>query len=98
MSRNPIADDHEARVRRGRGKTDDLPLFGEPAGETVPDFNGPEYVPARDSSRLHGQMRRIFALMRDGEWRTLARIEESTNDPPASISAQLRHLRNAIDP
>jgi hypothetical protein len=30
-----------------------------------------------------------------GEWRTLAEISELTGDPPASISAQLRHLRKA---
>jgi hypothetical protein len=31
--------------------------------------------------------------MRDGEWRSLAEIERSTGDPPASVSAQLRHMR-----
>jgi len=31
--------------------------------------------------------------MKDGTWRTLAEISETTGDPPASVSAQLRHLR-----
>lgn len=31
--------------------------------------------------------------MKDGEWRTLPAIANATQDPPASISAQLRHLR-----
>lgn len=67
---------------------DDLPLF-----DRVPRFNGPDYVPAIDNARLGAQLLRIFALMRDGHWRTLAAIETATNDPQASISAQLRHLR-----
>lgn len=56
-------------------------------------FNGPEYVPERDNERLKTQIGRIKALMTDGEWRTLAQISETTGDPPASVSAQLRHLR-----
>lgn len=56
-------------------------------------FNGPSYEPALDEKRLKGQMLRIVKLMIDGEWRTLNEINEDTGDPPASISAQLRHLR-----
>ncbi len=67
-------------------------LFG---GATAcgPDFSGPAYVPELDKGRLNAQMARIFALMQDGVWRTLAEIEAATGDPPASVSAQLRHLR-----
>ncbi len=60
-----------------------------------PDFSGPVYVPGLDKSRLNAQMARIFDLMRDGVWRTLAEIEAATGDPPASVSAQLRHLRKS---
>lgn len=56
-------------------------------------FNGADYVPPRDDNRLHAQINRIVALMRDEEWRTLADIAAITGDPEASISAQLRHLR-----
>lgn len=56
-------------------------------------FAGSDYVPEFDDERLRGQIRRIFDLMRDEKWRTLGEIEESTGDPQASISAQLRHLR-----
>ena len=56
-------------------------------------FAGADYDPGRDDARLSGQMERIFDLMRDGAWRTLADIAEITSDPPASVSAQLRHLR-----
>lgn len=56
-------------------------------------FNGSDYVPAEDDGRLTGQIARVFNLMSDSRWRTLAQIETLTSDPPASISAQLRHLR-----
>lgn len=56
-------------------------------------FNGADYQPARDNARLTGQLARIFAAMQDGKFRTLREIALATEDPEASISAQLRHLR-----
>lgn len=56
-------------------------------------FNGSDYVPELDQARLTGQIERIYNLMIDGKFRTLSEIENETNDPQASISAQLRHLR-----
>lgn len=56
-------------------------------------FNGDDYVPPRDDPRLTDQYHRIFRVMRDQVWRSLATIERITGDPPASISAQLRHMR-----
>jgi hypothetical protein len=56
-------------------------------------FNGPAYNKETDQSRLTGQIFRVFSLMCDGKWRTLAEIARQTRDPEASISAQLRHLR-----
>lgn len=61
----------------------------------APEFNGHDYVSARDKARLSHQLERVFELMRDGQWRTLDGICQATGDPPASISAQLRHLRKA---
>ena len=58
-----------------------------------PHFNGSDYNPKSDFNRLTGQIRRIYNLMIDGNWRTLQEIANITNDPQASISAQLRHLR-----
>lgn len=58
-----------------------------------PGFNGPYYDPKEDDERLTRQHDRIKRVMIDGAWRTLAEIEKLTGDPPASISAQLRHLR-----
>jgi hypothetical protein len=56
-------------------------------------FNGPDYKPKLDDVRLTGQVERIYKAMADGVWRTLDEINSITNDPQASISAQLRHLR-----
>lgn len=58
-----------------------------------PHFNGSDYIPEFDDTRLTGQIKRVYNLMIDGVWRTLSEIEQETNDPQASISAQLRHLR-----
>lgn len=58
-----------------------------------PEFNGADYQPVRDKPRLQAQMARVYDLMADGQWRTLAEISAETGDPPASVSAQLRHLR-----
>ncbi len=58
-------------------------------------FTGDDYVPARDRERLTRQHERIRDLMLDGAWRTLGEISLATGDPPASVSAQLRHLRKA---
>ena len=60
---------------------------------TTPRFNGEVYNRLFDDKRLTGQLRRIFDLMADNKWRTLEEIKQVTGDPPASISAQLRHLR-----
>jgi hypothetical protein len=56
-------------------------------------FAGSDYDRELDDARLTGQILRVYDLMKDGHWRTLAEIEAQTGDPQASISAQLRHLR-----
>jgi hypothetical protein len=56
-------------------------------------FDGSDYDPKIDDVRLSGQLLRVFNLMCDRSWRTLDEIADATGDPPASISAQLRHLR-----
>lgn len=56
-------------------------------------FNGPDYVPERDNTRLTGQIKDVFNCMKDGNWRTLEEIQKATRHPQTSISAQLRHLR-----
>ena len=67
--------------------------------KTGAHFNGEVYEPQFDKARLTGQILRVFDVMQDGRWRTLPEIEDAiwadhgVNDPHASISAQLRHLR-----
>ena len=56
-------------------------------------FDGSDYKQLRDRCRLSEQYDSIFALMRDGAWRTLADIESKTGYRSASISAQLRNMR-----
>ncbi len=56
-------------------------------------FNGADYTPRLDQNRLTGQIRRIYSLMQDQQWRTFDQIAEKTHDPTTSISAQLRNLR-----
>lgn len=58
-----------------------------------PRFDGDDYVRPRDDKRLVPQYDRIWNCMVDGQWRTLVEIAALTGDPPASISAQLRHMR-----
>lgn len=60
-----------------------------------PSFDGKTFEPEQDGARLNAQMRRVGALMADGQWRTLAEIEARTGDPQASVSARLRDLRKA---
>lgn len=63
-------------------------------------FPGPQesYEPAR-TERLTTQMAAVLDLMGDGAWRTLDEISEDVQSrygvrcPPASASAQLRHLK-----
>lgn len=56
-------------------------------------FDGADYIPKRDDRRLLGQFEKVRALMLDGAWRTLQQIADAIGEPPASVSAQLRHLR-----
>jgi len=56
-------------------------------------FDGADYNRARDDARLTGQILRVWNCVSDGGWRTLKQIAQETNDPEASVSAQLRHLR-----
>lgn len=62
-------------------------------GDRMRHFNGPEYQPKRDHTRLTGQIADVYAFMRDGAWHTLDSIATGTGHPHASVSAQLRHLR-----
>ncbi len=56
-------------------------------------FDGNDYVHSRDSSRLTGQIQRIYNTIQNGNWFTLGELADLTGAPEASISAQLRNLR-----
>lgn len=58
-----------------------------------PHRDGSTYEHARDGARLAKQHNRIFALMKDGAWRSLAQISDATQDPEASCSARLRDFK-----
>lgn len=57
------------------------------------DHDGKTYDRDRDKDRLNLQQSTVFNAMKDGNWRTLARIKAMTGAPEASISARLRDLR-----
>jgi hypothetical protein len=61
--------------------------------ETVAHFDGETYAPRRDYGRLHAQLTRVYAILRDGTWHTLPELARKTGDPEASISARIRDLR-----
>lgn len=56
-------------------------------------FDGDDYQPDRDNDRLAKQLDDIMRVILDGNWYTLSELSAITGHPPASISAQLRHLR-----
>ncbi len=74
---------------------DDMPLFDSKPDFSKSDFDGVTYEPVFDSSRLRGEMAFVYAVMRDGRWRTLQEISDFTKYPEASISARLRDFRKA---
>ena len=48
-----------------------------------------------DMDRLNDQMKRVYSVMKDSNWRTLTEIASATGDPEASVSARLRDFRKA---
>lgn len=89
-----------ATVRRNGLDPEDTGLLLDALGLShVPEppepesFGGETYDPAQDHDRLSAQLRRVWLVVRDGRWRTLAEISELTGDPEASVSARLRDLR-----
>jgi hypothetical protein len=56
-------------------------------------FSGSDYVSEYDQARLTGQLKILWDLMIDGEWRTQSEIGDATGYQHSSITAQLRNLR-----
>jgi hypothetical protein len=55
--------------------------------------DGVTFVAKFDMDRLNDQMKRVYSLMSDSNWRTLSEIAKITGDPESSVSARLRDLR-----
>lgn len=88
---------HENRMAtRGHYPRD---LFTEVQETALPNvlpsraFDGETYAPKRDHARLKSQLQRVFELMKDGNWRTLAQISEVVGGSEASVSSRLRDTR-----
>lgn len=62
-------------------------LFGDRDGKT--------FDPALDRARLNAQHKRVYRVMADEGWHTLAAVAAATGDPEASVSARLRDFRKA---
>jgi hypothetical protein len=55
--------------------------------------DGKTYDPALDYARLNTQMKRVWSVIADKQWHSLAGISSRTGDPEASVSARIRDLR-----
>lgn len=65
--------------------------------EFRPHFDGSDYVPPRDFSRLKTQHERCKAAAIERSqrgWFTMAEIATDTGDPPASVERQIRYMRS----
>ena len=56
-------------------------------------FDGKTYDPDLDRDRLRTQLERVYALMLDGRFHSLAEIADKVGGSEASVSARLRDLR-----
>lgn len=64
-----------------------------PRSAPLPNHDGATYDAEKDKARLNGLMERVFALMRDGQWRTLAEIVAVTGGSEGGVGARLRDAR-----
>lgn len=72
-----------------------LPLFDftPPPASIMGDRDGETFNRARDLDRLDNAMGRIYTLMKDGRWYTLAELACVGECSEAAASARLRDLR-----
>jgi len=84
---------HRARCDGQQGVVEAGLTFSAP--EAAPDFDGATYEPEHDHVRLGAQALRVWGVLSDGQWRTLAEIQAQCGDPQASISARLRDFRKS---
>ena len=65
----------------------------DPISNILVYFDGATYDPALDKERLETQLGKVYRLMRDGKWRTLAEIQAVAGGSEAGCSARIRDLR-----
>jgi hypothetical protein len=63
-------------------------MFDEPVY-----FDGKTYDPTRDKKRLQRQLYRVWALMSDGNYRSLRTIADAVGASEGSVAARLRDYR-----
>lgn len=68
-----------------------MPDLPEPPADIA--FGGDTYDLERDYDRLAKQLKAVFTLMSDGQWRTLSEISHATGASEAAASARLRDFR-----
>ena len=56
-------------------------------------FDGITYDPDKDHTRLKGQLWKVFELLSDGKWHTLAEMKDYAGGSESGCSARLRDLR-----
>lgn len=56
-------------------------------------FSGSTFDPVLDGPRLTTQFERVFNVMLDGQWHTLADLAEASGGSEAGVSARLRDFR-----
>lgn len=56
-------------------------------------FGGKTYDEQQDESRLTGQLGRVWDVMVDGQWHTLAELANRCGGSEAAISARIRDFR-----
>ena len=68
-------------------------LFDPHHNELTPDFDGKTYSPELDHDRLDSALAKVYRLMLDGQWRTIAKIAEAVGCSETGASARLRDFR-----
>ncbi len=61
----------------------------------MPLFDGLTVNKNLDEPRLNGLLHRVYRLMSDHQWRTLAEIQREVGGSEAGVSARLRDLRKS---
>lgn len=59
----------------------------------VAPFDGDTFEPKHDQARLNRQLRIVYLLMCDQEWRTKEELSARSGEPSESIGSRLRDFR-----